>query len=281
MCNGYSHGTSSNPATAMNNRYQLFPGGAQPIPSVRPTGVDEPDHGIVQTRVGNGQNPAGSLVRELQVTGTAEVSSPADRASVQLRLGNSKGTVNEATTSVSRRLEYILQTVRQHGVREDDLTVRKFLHRSELCYHMNAEVTVTFSDFDKMEQATSLLLEKLDTSVLVGQPKFFHSAECLNNLRQSVCVSAVENAHQKASRISQLLGQSLGVPTLVREEETREWKSHKDDDDDDEDEDGRKRLGQDVASTQAGRLPFIPSITASSRVSVYFRMRDGNKKKFS
>ncbi|XP_077443179.1 interleukin-1 receptor-associated kinase 1-binding protein 1 homolog [Stigmatopora argus] len=264
----------------MINRYRLFPDGAQPIPSVRPIGVVEPEHGIVQTRVGNGQNPAGSLVRELQVTGTAEVSSPADRASVRLSVGNSKGTVNEATTSVSRRLEYILQAVRQHGVREDDLTVRKFLHRDEELYHMNAEVTVTFSDFDKMEQACSVLLEKLDKTVLVGPPRFFHSTECLNHVRQSVCVSAVENAHQKASRISQLLGQTLGAPTLVREEETREWKSHNDDDDDD-DEDGRRRLGQNIASTQAGCLPCIPSITASSRVSVYFRMRDGNKKKFS
>lgn len=51
-------------------------------------------------------------VREVQVTGTAEVCCPADRVSVRVSVGNSKESVNEVTNSVSRRLEYILQTVR-------------------------------------------------------------------------------------------------------------------------------------------------------------------------
>ncbi|XP_061126167.1 interleukin-1 receptor-associated kinase 1-binding protein 1 homolog [Syngnathus typhle] len=260
----------------MDSRIRIFPGGAQPTSSVSPFAVTDVEQGIIELRSGNKQIPAGSQARELQVTGTAEVSCLADRASVQLRVGNSKASVNEVTSSVSRRLEYILQAVRQHGVSEDDITVRKFLHRDEDVYHMNAEVTVTFSDFDKMEQACSILLEKLDRSVSVGQPRFFHSAECLNRVRQSACVSAVENAQQKAIRISQLLGQSLGAPTLVREEETREWKSHDEDDDDG----GGQRQGQEVASTQAAPLPCIPDVTASSRVSVYFRMRDGNRKNY-
>ncbi|XP_061610692.1 interleukin-1 receptor-associated kinase 1-binding protein 1 homolog [Phyllopteryx taeniolatus] len=261
----------------MDNRMRIFPGGAQPVSSVSPFAVNEADQGVVETRPGNRQNPAGSQARELQVTGTAEVSYPADRASVRLSVGNSKATVNEVTSSVSRRLEYILQAVRQHGVKDDDVTVRKFLHRDEEVYHMNVEVTVTFSDFDKMEQACSVLLEKLDRSVSVGQPRFFHSADCLNRVRQSACVLAVENAQQKASRVSQLLGQSLGAPTLVREDETREWRSHEEDE---EDEGGGGRQGQDATSTQAALLPRIPCVSASSRVSVYFRMRDGNRKKY-
>uniref|UniRef100_A0A3Q2YMW6 Interleukin-1 receptor-associated kinase 1 binding protein 1 n=1 Tax=Hippocampus comes TaxID=109280 RepID=A0A3Q2YMW6_HIPCM len=234
------------------------------LPEARPFAVIETEQGVAETRAGNRQSPAGSQARELQVTGTAEVSYPADRASVRLSVGNSKATVNEVTSSVSRRLEYILQAVRQHGVREDDITVRKFLHRDDEVYHMNAEVTVTFSDFDKMEQSCSVLLEKLDRSVSVGRPRFFHSAECLNLIRQSACVSAVENAQQKASRVSQLLGQSLGAPTLVQEEEMREWRTQ----------------DEEAASTQAAPLPRIPSVTAFSRVSVYFRMRDGNRKKY-
>ncbi|XP_077366745.1 interleukin-1 receptor-associated kinase 1-binding protein 1 homolog [Festucalex cinctus] len=254
----------------MDNKIRLFTGGTQPT-SVGPFAVNEAEQ--VETRPGNRPSP-----RELHVTGTAEVSYPADRASVRLSVGNNKTTVNEVTSSVSRRLEYILQAVRQHGVREEDITVRKFLHRDQEVYHMNAEVTVTFSDFDQMEHACSVLLEKLDRSVSVGQPRFFHSAECLNRVRQSACVSAVENAQQKASRISQLLGQSLGAPTLVREDETREWRSHGEDDE--EEDGGGGRRGQEAASTQVTPLPRIPSVTASSRVSVYFRMRDGNRKKY-
>lgn len=59
----------------------------------------------------NRQSPS-NRVREVQVTGTAEVCCPADRVSVRVSVGNSKESVNEVTNSVSRRLEYILQALR-------------------------------------------------------------------------------------------------------------------------------------------------------------------------
>lgn len=96
----------------MDNRIRLLPGGTQPTSTVSPFAVIEAEQGVAETRAGNRQSPAGSQARELQVTGTAEVSYPADRASVRLSVGNSKATVNEVTSSVSRRLEYILQAVR-------------------------------------------------------------------------------------------------------------------------------------------------------------------------
>lgn len=52
-------------------------------------------------------------LREVKVTGTAEGCSPADRALVRVSVGSStKDTANEATNSVSRRVGYILQTLR-------------------------------------------------------------------------------------------------------------------------------------------------------------------------
>lgn len=52
-------------------------------------------------------------LREVTVTGTAEGCSPADRASVRVGVGGSaKDTANEASNSVSRRVGYILQTLR-------------------------------------------------------------------------------------------------------------------------------------------------------------------------
>ncbi|XP_067429449.1 interleukin-1 receptor-associated kinase 1-binding protein 1 homolog [Thunnus thynnus] len=222
----------------------------------------------LEVRAVNRQS-SGNRVREVQVTGTAEVCCPADRVSVRVSVGNSKESVNEVTNSVSRRLEYILQALRQHGVKDEDATVRRFLHREADLYHMDAEVTVTFSDFEKMERICSVLLEKLDKSVCVGTPQFYHSAECLSQLRRRVCVSAVENAQQKASEVSQLLGQSLGPPLLVREEDTREWRNE------DEDDGGRRGQG----AMPLPHLPRTPTITASSRVSVSFSLRDKSRKK--
>ncbi|KAK5853227.1 hypothetical protein PBY51_007033 [Eleginops maclovinus] len=222
-------------------------------------------HGL-EVRAVNSQNPINvNRAREVQVTGTAEICGPADRVSVRVTVANSKESVNEVTNSVTRRLEYILQSVRQHGVIDGDTSVRRFLHREADQYHMEAEVKVTFSDFDKMERVCSVLLEKLDKSVCVGTPHFFHSAESLNQMRRRACVSAVENAQQKACEVSQLLGQTLGPPLQVREEETREWRGE------DEEDGGRCR--------DSAPLPHIPHITASSRVSVSFSLRDRSRKK--
>lgn len=81
-------------------------------------------------------------------------------------------------------------------------------------------------------------------------------------------MSAVENARQKAVEVSQLLGQTLGPPLLVREEETREWRSE------DEEDAGRNQRAAPLL-----HVPFMPTVTAFSRVSVSFSLRDGSRKK--
>lgn len=117
-----------------------------------------------------------------------------------------------------------------------------------------------------MERICSILLEKLDKSVSVGTPEFYHSAECLSQMRLRACVSAVENAQLKASKVSQLLGQSLGPPLLVREEETKEWRSNED------------NGGGGQGSAAPSHFPSLPTVTASSQVSVSFSLRDTSRK---
>lgn len=45
------------------------------------------------------------------------------------------------------------------------------------------QVLMTFTDFEGMEKVCCVLLEKLDKSVTVGTPQYYHSAECLSNIR--------------------------------------------------------------------------------------------------
>lgn len=56
-------------------------------------------------------------IRVVQVTGCAELSCPPDRANVIITVENSKEKVNDVTNSVTRRLDYILQTVRHNDVK--------------------------------------------------------------------------------------------------------------------------------------------------------------------
>uniref|UniRef100_A0A3P9JWL6 Interleukin-1 receptor-associated kinase 1 binding protein 1 n=1 Tax=Oryzias latipes TaxID=8090 RepID=A0A3P9JWL6_ORYLA len=219
----------------------------------------------------SGKETPNNRVREVRVTGTAEVSCPADRASVRVNVSNSKESVNEVANSVSRRLEYILQALRQHGIRDEDTSVRRILQRDADVYRMDAEILATFSDFEKMEQIRSILLEKLDRSVCVGTPQFFHSPESLSGTRRRACVSAVENAQQKAREVGQLLGQSLGPPLLVKEEEAKEWRN--------EEEEGGGSGGGEQGPPPLPRLPHIPTVTAHATVSASFSFRDKSRKK--
>ncbi|XP_056150537.1 interleukin-1 receptor-associated kinase 1-binding protein 1 homolog [Lampris incognitus] len=204
-----------------------------------------------------------SSARELQVTGVAEGSCQADRATLRIGLSNCKDSVNDVTGSISRRLEYIIQTLRQHGVQDEDISMRKCLRREDFLYQMDAEATVGFSNFEKMEMVCCILLEKMDKSVCVGMPQFHHSAECLSQLRRRTYASAVANAQQKAYEGSGLLGQILGPPLLIREEETREW---------------RNEDTEECHGGAAHSKPFRrPTVNAASRVFVSFTLLDGTR----
>ncbi|KAI5095522.1 interleukin-1 receptor-associated kinase 1-binding protein 1-like [Silurus meridionalis] len=198
--------------------------------------------------------------RQVEVTGSAELCVPPDRAAVCVSVCNSKECANDAANSVQRRLDYILHTGRQHGVREEDVTVMKHLQREAEQYRMQAEVSLVFSDFMKMQCVRSVLIEKLDRSVCVGEPRFSHSSESLSLLRRRVCAAAVENAQLKAREVCNLLGQALGRPLLVREEESREWRS------------GQQDTVVSTLQEKVGQM----SITASSHVFVTFELHPKN-----
>ncbi|XP_078398599.1 interleukin-1 receptor-associated kinase 1-binding protein 1 homolog [Cetorhinus maximus] len=165
-------------------------------------------------------SPAGE--REVQVSASAEVSAPPNRARLCVLVGSRKEAAAAAKSSVKRRLDYIVQSVRGHGVREDSITVTKDFRRVENAYQMEAEVCVVFSDFGKMENLCNLLVEKLDSSVIVGSPQFYHTTEAVETIRRQACLRAVANSRRKAFEVCRLLGQTLGRPLIVREEETKE-----------------------------------------------------------
>ncbi|GAB0186149.1 interleukin-1 receptor-associated kinase 1-binding protein 1 [Grus americana] len=164
--------------------------------------------------------------REVHVSGSAELSAAPDRARVSLRLGSRKDAAGAARSSVARRLEYLVQSARQRGVPEENMTVTEDFSRLENTYQMEAEVCIIFSDFGKMQNVCNLLIEKLGTSVTIGPPHFYHTPEAIDTLRRQVCVAAVANTRQKAQEVCRLFGQSLGKPLLIREEETKEWGGH-------------------------------------------------------
>uniref|UniRef100_A0AAV2KDM6 Uncharacterized protein n=1 Tax=Knipowitschia caucasica TaxID=637954 RepID=A0AAV2KDM6_KNICA len=162
--------------------------------------------------------------RVLRVSGTAELHEFADRASFGILVSSEKKTMDEAITSVSRRIDYILQCLRQHGVKDKDIQKYDLAIREEETqqYSMQTELNVTFSDFTKLDEVDRLLLDKVDDNVKVHSARYYHSNECLSLFRRRVCAAATENATQKARDMCQVMGQTLGPPLLVVEEELEE-----------------------------------------------------------
>lgn len=82
-----------------------------------------------------------------------------------------------------------------------------------------------------------------------------------------MCLQAVDNARLKASEACCILGQGLGRPLLVREEESREWTNSQDD-----------VTGTPLTLHQKAGVTLF---SASSRVFVTFELRpkDRNRRK--
>ncbi|CAI9164075.1 unnamed protein product [Rangifer tarandus platyrhynchus] len=213
--------------------------------------------------------PAQTPTREVHVSGTAEVSASPDRAQVVVRVSSTKGAAAEAKKSVCRRLDYITQSLRLQGVQSENVTVTKDFKRLENAYHMEAEVCITFTEFGKMQNICNFLVEKLDSSVVISQPQFYHMPGSVENLRRQACLAAVENAWRKAQEVCNLVGQTLGKPLIIKEEETKEWEGQID-------HPQSSRLSSSLTVQQK-----IKSATmhAASKVFITFEVKGREKKK--
>lgn len=210
-----------------------------------------------------------TATREVHVSGTAEVSAGPDRAQVAVRVSSTKEAAAEAKKSVCRRLDYITQSLQQRGLQTENVTVTKDFRRVENAFHMEAEVCITFTEFGKMQNICNFLVEKLDSSVVISPPQFYHTPGSVENLRRQACLVAVENAWRKAQEVCDLVGQTLGKPLLIKEEETKEWEGQVDD---------RQSSGLSNSLTIQQKIKNA-TMHAASKVFVTFEVKGKERKR--
>ena len=68
-------------------------------------------------------------------------------------------------------------------LQDNDISTTKVLRRVDGIFHFKAEVVAFFSDFNKCQSISNLLVEKLDDSVTVSLPEFFQSPQRLEHQR--------------------------------------------------------------------------------------------------
>ena len=72
-------------------------------------------------------------------------------------------------------MDYILQALRNNGVKEAQYAIHNYLERSGDQFQMLAEISVDFYDFKVCQNLCNFLVEKLDENVLISRPVFHHS----------------------------------------------------------------------------------------------------------
>ncbi|KAK7108380.1 interleukin-1 receptor-associated kinase 1-binding protein 1-like [Littorina saxatilis] len=163
--------------------------------------------------------------RQIQVTGVGEVSVPPDRFSLTIRISSKKDNVQDAKNSVTRRLDYVKQTLTNHNVQESDQQQYKHMHRVESMVHLDVEMRVQFSDLQRCQSVANLLVEKLDSSVSVSLPECFHSKNSLEVARRKSSLLAIHNAKEKAKEMARFVHLIVGRPMNISETETKEWET--------------------------------------------------------
>lgn len=163
--------------------------------------------------------------REVQVNGTSELSVAPSICVLTVVIRSEKTHSEDAKSSVLRRLDYVQQTFKNHGVEEGDMITVKNMSRvpGRSLYLMEAQVDGTFrNSVHKCLQLHNLLVEKLDESVKVLQPQLHHDKQKLEGIRKQACLTALANAKQKAIEVCRMLGQTIGRPIYVKEESLEE-----------------------------------------------------------
>ena len=104
--------------------------------------------------------------RTISVHATSEVICPPDILQFAITVCSSKDTHEAAQTSVKRRTDYILQVLRNNGIR-DSKSVKMLtdVSRGESEFTVQSEVLVEHSDLAKCEVVRNLLIEKMDSNI--------------------------------------------------------------------------------------------------------------------
>lgn len=162
--------------------------------------------------------------RKIHVQETGKASLPPDRVKCIITCANTKETAEQVKHSVSRRVDYITQTLRNNNIKPHQYTLHQLISPTDTeQYRMCAEIVVEFHDVFTFEKTVNWLVEKLESSIKISEPSFYHSAEKLTDLRRKASLNALHNCRSKALSMAQLLNQKLGSPILVQEEDIREF----------------------------------------------------------
>lgn len=137
-------------------------------------------------------------------------------------VSSTKERVQDVKNSVDRRLNYVLQTLRNKHVKESEMHVTKTLSRAMIDgveqYCLNATVSISVHDILLYQTINNQIVEKLDRHVVVSTPEFTHEPGSLEHARRQASLLAAKNCRQKALELAQAVGTRLGAVLSIHED---------------------------------------------------------------
>lgn len=133
--------------------------------------------------------------RSITIHDVGEVFKYPDVIEFTVSVCSSKDSIEAVKTSVKRRVDYILQTLRSHGIGEKSVIVSTDINRGE-GYEMRSDVLVQHNNAQQCQSARNFLVEKLDPSVVISPISCHCSSAIKEQLRCSFMIFHAQGAYQ-------------------------------------------------------------------------------------
>ena len=117
------------------------------------------------------------LTRTLSIHAVGEVECSPDTCTLTITIASSKTSLEEAQSSVKRRSDYVLQVLRNNGIKT--IQILNDITRGDTT-EVKCTVVIINNNFENCRKARSILIEKLDDSVHCSP------IECQLSLNQKV-----------------------------------------------------------------------------------------------
>ena len=137
------------------------------------------------------ENKRWTKSRIISVQATGEVFWPPDLLQFNVLISSSKDSIEAAQESVKRRTDYILQVLRNNGIKDHDTKCSTEIIRGEQAV-VYTNILVGCGSVAVCEQIRNKLMEKLDSSVQFSEVTCQHTLEARANKR---CVVQVLKVH--------------------------------------------------------------------------------------
>lgn len=162
----------------------------------------------------------------IEVIGTASISVTPDIMKWTVDIQNDNDNVQEAKNRNDATIIKVLDILKNYGIEEKDIktsgirmTKKQYRYGDEKKYNVTNTVWFTLENIAKYDLLTNDLIKIEDVLITNTSLEYSKAIETRNQAR----TNALNAAKEKAVKMAEALGMTIGKPLLIQEEPTFDW----------------------------------------------------------